>query len=291
MSFTIVTDAGSALDPRVLEQEDFLVIPMSVIIDNEEYPYSMFDDTRSHEFFELLRSGKISKTSQPNKMQVTEVLNKTFNLGKDIIYIGFSDKLSGTFDLTEETFKELSQEHPSIRYTVINTKAASGGMGILGYKALKFRNEGLSFDEASDKLKELVHHTCHWFTVENMETLRRGGRIGFIKSKAVDALNIKPILTVEADGTLNARKTVRGRKRSIVALSDKFTEYADLDLTGDKVIICHGDCADEAQKLKDFICDSTDMKAENIELISIGPIIGSHTGPGSVALFFFGNKI
>lgn len=291
MSYAIVTDAGSAFSPDMLQLEDFYIIPMSVMIESSEYPYVLFDDKTSHDFFDTIRSGKMPTTSQPNQFQVEEVLKQAFDSKKDIIYLGFSDKLSGTFNLVSDVLADFSKEYPNQKVCAINTKAGSGGQALLVHKAIELRKQGDSFEDTCNKVKDLIDQTCHWFTVENMETLRRGGRIGYIKSKAVDALNIKPILRTDKEGALQAFETVRGRKRSIKNLFEKYQNYAHPDAGELACIICHGDSYDDAYSLKEMICKNCQINSDLIELLSIGPIIGSHTGPGSIALFFFGNKL
>ena len=245
------------------------------------------DKIETVEVYKRLRSGEDIKTSAVNVSDAEAVMRPIFEAGKDILYLGFSSGLSSTFQNVSLALKELSEEFPDRKFAAVDTLAASMGQGLLVYKAALARRSGMSLEENARYIESIKLKLCHWFTVDDLFFLKRGGRVSGVTAALGTMLSIKPILHMDDEGHLiNVSKT-RGRKASVDELFKKMKATAD-NPDGQTIFISHGDCYDDALRLKEMI--EKEFKVEQIAINYVGPVIGSHSGPGTLALFFIGSK-
>jgi len=240
-----------------------------------------------HEFYEALKAGSKSVTSLINTQTFLNYFEPVIKEGNDILYIGFSSGLSGTYNSAVIARDELIEKYPDTNICCVDTKAASAGEGLLVYTAAMKKKEGYSLTELDSWLRENVLHLCHWFTVDDLFHLKRGGRVSALSAGIGTALNIKPILHVDDEGHLIPMEKVRGRKKSLLALLDHMAETCT-NPQDQVIFIGHGDAIDDAGFLAEQIKEKLHVK--DVILTPIGPVVGSHSGPGTIALFFFGTK-
>ncbi len=216
------------------------------------------------------------------KEQISDLLIK----GQDVLVIAFSSGLSGTYAAGVQAVKELKEQYPDRKLAIVDSLSASMGEGLLVHYALQKRQEGLTLEENAKWVEENRLNIVHWFTVDDLMFLKRGGRVSATSAYLGSIIKIKPILNVDEAGHLIPRDKVQGRKRSIRALFER-TEANAVDIANQTVFISHGDCEEEAQSLADML--RVKLGVKNILMGYIGPIIGSHSGPGTIAVFFVGN--
>ncbi len=250
----------------------------------EEFYNSQIDVT---EFYKELRSGRDAKTSAVNVEAFKEAFEVDLKDGKDVFYLGFSSGLSTTFNSARLAANELKELYPEREVIVVDSLCASTGYGMLVKLTLDFLATGASLAEAAAFAEEKRCHICHWFTVDDLNFLHRGGRVSAVAAFVGTAIGIKPVLHMNNDGKLISRFNVRGRKKSIKSLTEKMGELA-VDKNGGPVYICHGDCIEDATELARQVKEAFDVEVEIITYT--GPVIGSHSGPGTLALFFVGNE-
>jgi len=239
------------------------------------------------EFYDSVRKGETPSTAQINSFTFTEEFNNLIEKGKDIIYIGMSSALSGCINSAVIAKNEIIIDNPLADITIIDSRSASLGCGLLCYYAMEMLNAGKSKDEVVTWVEENKLKLNHWFTVDDLHHLRRGGRVSNTAAIVGTLLDIKPILHVDNEGRLIPVFKVKGRKKSIKALMEKFEERA-VDMENQVISISHGDCLEDAEFLKRLILEKHIVK--KVIINEIGPAIGSHSGPGTVALFFFGTE-
>lgn len=234
-----------------------------------------------------MREGTVFKTAASNPENFRVVFEDILKKEQDILYIGFSSGLSNTFNAGMIAANELKEEYPNRKIIAIDSLCASAGQTLLVYFAVQKRDAGATLEDTASESEKMVPNLCHWFTVDNLVYLKRGGRVSPTTAFVGNVLNIKPVLHVDEEGKLVNTSKVRGRKQAIRALADK---YAELVLEqGDGIyFISHGDCLEEAKQVESRIFELCGKKAALIT--EIGPVIGSHAGPGTIALFFVGAK-
>lgn len=238
-------------------------------------------------FYNKLRAGVMSTTTQVNSEEFIQVFTPVLEAGDDILYIAFSSGLSGTCQSAHLAKKELEQKFPGRRIEVFDSLCASMGEGLLVYHAATRKNNGASLDEVLAWLKENVLHLCHWFTVDDLNHLKRGGRVSTATALVGTMLGIKPVLHVDDEGHLIPVSKVRGRKQSLDALVKKMEETA-IDPQDQVIFISHGDCLEDAKYVARQVREKLGVK--DVKINFIGPVIGAHSGPGTVALFFLGSS-
>ena len=235
----------------------------------------------------MLREGAMATTSAVNVGDYTEALTPFLEAGKDVLVLAFSSGLSATCNSARIAAQELSEQYPQRRVRVVDTLCASLGQGLLVWHAAKLKQAGKSLDEVGDWAEENKLRLCHWFTVSDLHFLKRGGRISPATAVLGTMLSIKPVMHVDDEGHLIKVGTARGRGASLKALVDHMAETAD-DPGNQVVFISHGGCLEDAQKV------AQDVKArfgtKEVVINYVGPVIGAHSGPGTVALFFLGSK-
>ena len=287
-TYRIVTDSTTDLTPELIQELDVQVIPLCYIMEGKTYHnIPGGGEMTDREFYAKLRAGSMSTTTQVNSEEYLRVFTPLLEAGQDVLYIGFSSGLSGTYQSAALAREELKQRFPGRRLEVFDSRCASMGEGLLVYHAAKLQQAGKSLDEVLSWLKENVLNLCHWFTVDDLNHLKRGGRVSTATALVGTMLGIKPVLHVDNEGHLIPVSKVRGRKQSLDALVRRMEDTA-LDPAGQMVFISHGDCLEDARYVERQIREKLGVR--QVELGFIGPVIGAHSGPGTVALFFLGKE-
>lgn len=287
-NYIIFTESTADLPADIIEELDIKVIPMTFGFENESYlDYPDHRELDIQTFYKRLKNGERSTTALVNSKTFEKYFEPYLKEGNDILYLGFSSGLSGTYQASLIAAEELKEKYPDAVIKCVDTKAANTGQGLLVYSAAKKKEEGRSIDETYQWVLDNIQHTCHWFTVDDLNHLKRGGRISAVKATLGTALNVKPILHVDKDGLLMAVENVRGRKKSINALLDKMIGTC-VNPEEQVIFIGHGDCIEDAEYLAKLIREKFNVK--DIIFNPIGPVVGSHTGQGAITLFFFGTE-
>lgn len=285
--YTIVTDSSCDLPAPLLEKMGIRVVPLAVNLDGKTY--FNYPDGRAigfEEFYAQLKVGKQATTSAVNMSMFRTVMEAELIAGHDVLYLGFSSGLSGTFNAGAMAARELQEEYPEFELIAVDTLCACMGQGLLVYLAALEKAGGKSMHEVRDFVEAQKLHICHWYTVDDLQHLKRGGRIGGTTARLGTMLNIKPVMNMDNEGKLAAVSKARGRAAALRALVDKMGEQA-IEPEKQTVFIAHADCYDDAHKVAEMIHERFGSKS----LINyIGPVIGAHAGPGTVALFFVGKE-
>lgn len=285
--YTIVTDSSCDLPAPLLEKMGIRVVPLAVNLDGKTY--FNYPDGRAigfEEYYAQLRSGKQATTSAVNMSLFRTVMEAELIAGHDVLYLGFSSGLSGTFNAGAMAARELQEEYPEFELIAVDTLCACMGQGLLVYLAALEKAGGKSMHEVRDFVEAQKLHICHWYTVDDLQHLKRGGRIGGTTARLGTMLNIKPVMNMDNEGKLAAVSKARGRAAALRALVDKMGEQV-IEPEKQTVFIAHADCYDDAHKVAEMVHERFGSKS----LINyIGPVIGAHAGPGTVALFFVGKE-
>jgi DegV family protein with EDD domain len=239
------------------------------------------------DFYARMRAGEQPRTAAVNIQNFADAFESALSAGQDVLYIGISSGISTTFNSARIAATELLEKYPERSIRVVDTMAASAGVGMIVYVAAEKKKAGLSLAENADALDALTAHNCVWFTVDDLEYLKRGGRVSPTVAFVGGLLGVKPVLHMGDDGTLTKVTTARGRKASLLALVDQM-EKTVTDPANQVVFISHGDCLEDAQ----FVADEIKKRfgTQEFRFNYVGPVIGAHTGPGVVALFFLGKE-
>ena len=234
------------------------------------------------EFYSRMRAGEVSRTSAVNSQSFKDLFEEALKKGKDVLYLGFSPGISATSNSAEMAANELRDEYTDRKVITIDTLAASAGQGLILYYAVEKKKAGAGIEETAQYVRDMIPKLAHWFTVEDLVYLKRGGRVSAAAAFASGVLGIKPVLHVDDEGHLINMMKVRGREQSLKTIAKKYMETAQ-DPKG-IYFISHGDCYDDAKKLESMIV--AEGGSECALITEIGMIIGSHAGPGTIALFF-----
>ena len=280
-SFVIFTDSAADLSEEMLGNLGVISVPLNVFMkDSPAHPCVL----RGREFYDALREGQIACTSAANLSVFREMFSEVLDQGKDILYLSFSSALSCMFQSGRIAAGELRDEYPDRRIVVIDTLCASMGEGLLVFHAAEQRERGLSLDETAAYVTENRLHLIHWFTVDDLMFLKRGGRLSAISAAAGTLFGIKPVLHVNNAGKLESVSKVRGRKHALLALAERFAK--ECPDKGAPVFIAQANAHDDAAMLRDALMK--EHGAKHVVIGEIGPVIGAHAGPGTVALFYLG---
>lgn len=284
--YIITSDNMGDLPESYLQNNDVRTMSLTYLIDGESYdeehplPYK--------EFYAKMRNGSMPTTSQINPEQAKEKLLEYLEVNKNIIHIAFSSGLSGTYSSVSVAAREIMEENPDCRIMVIDSLCASLGEGLLIHKALEQQRKGMKYEELVQWLEEHKANVCHNFTVDDLFHLYRGGRVSKTAAVLGTMINLKPLLHVDDEGHLIPVGKVRGRKKSLTALVDAMEkQIGSWRDRNDVIFISHGDCEEDAQFVKEQIEKRFDI--HNFVINPIGPTIGTHSGPGTVALFYMGD--
>lgn len=282
--YRITTDNNVDLPDSYLREHDLAVTYFTYTLDGKAF--SSGDPDRSiRDFYDQMRAGAVAKTQQINPDQAIDFFRRYLSEGYDLLHIAFSSGLSGTFHNMCLAWEDLREEFPERKVIVVDSLCASMGQGLLVHKALELQREGKSMEEVAQWLCDNRLHLCHNFTVEDLAYLHRGGRISKTTAVVGTMLGIKPVLHVDEAGKLVPEGKIRGRKQSLIALVDNMEKKMG-DYQNDVVFISHGDCEEDALFVKELVEKRFGIK--NFVMGYISPIIGAHSGPGTVALFFLG---
>ena len=287
-NFVILTDSSADLGDDLVRQLDVQVLPLSFTL--EQQTYHNYPDNREmepHAFYQKLRDGAVATTSAVNVSQYTEFLEPLLQAGRDVLILAFSSGLSATYNSSVIAVQELAEKYPERKLYTVDTLCASLGQGLLVYLAARERDSGKTIEEVRDWAEANKLSICHQFTVDDLHFLKRGGRISATTAVVGSMLQIKPVLHVDDEGHLINIAKARGRQASLKALVDKMEKTA-IDPAHQTVFISHGDCLEDAQMVADLVKER--LGVPEVYLNPIGPVIGAHAGPGTVALFYVGTE-
>lgn len=282
----IVTDSCADLTQEQVVQMDIRIIPLTVEI--EGVTYAHYPDERELKikaFYQKLREKKVAMTSLINVGSFLTFFESLLSDGYDILYIGFSSALSGTLQSAKVASEELMEQYPNDRIVIVDSLCASMGQGLLIWNAWKLKEEGKTIDEIAKWVDQNKLNLVHLFTVDDLGTLKRGGRLSDTQAFLGSLLRIKPILHVDNQGRLVPLKKARGREFSLESMVELMKDRI-IEPEKQTIFISHGDCLAEAQKVGEMIKEK--YQVNDIVYNHIGPIIGAHSGPGTVAIFFMG---
>lgn len=285
--YVIATDSSSDLPEELVQQWGIPVVPLSVQIGKDRFRNCPEEAPDYHVFYTRLSKGESAKTSAPNVEEFKDRFRPILSQGKDLLYLGFSSALSATVQNGTLAAEELKEEYPDAVILTVDTLCASLGQGLMVDLALEEQKKGRSIYEVRDYVLKTIPHLCHWFTVDDLNQLRRGGRLSAGKAVLGSLLHIKPVLHVDDGGRLVPVDTVKGRKKSIIALLNKLEESVSLS-ENQRFYISHGDCLEEAEALSGMIQER--FPTASVTIGYVGPVIGAHSGLGTLALFFLGSR-
>ena len=285
--FVIITDATCDLPEEYARKENIKVINMSYTIDMKTYDGTEGNKLEPHEFFQKMRGGSMATTALVNPLAAKEAAEKYLKEGKDVLYIAFSSALSGSCESANIAAKELNETYKDNKVIVIDSLCASLGEGLLIHYAAQYKKEGHTLEETAKYTEDLKQHICLYFTVNDLFHLYRGGRVSKSKALVGTLLNIKPLLYTSDEGKLIPLKNTMGRKKSLMGLITCM-EGKVKNIKNDIVFISHGDCLEDAKFVAEKIKEKFNIN--NFVIGTIGPVVGSHCGPDTVALFFLGDN-
>lgn len=282
--YIILTDSCCDLSAEMAAELELCVLPLSFVMEGKEY-FNFLDnrDIEPGDFYARLRNGSLGTTSAINVAVFTETMTELVSRGKDVLCIAFSSGLSTTYQSACIAAEEVMAAHPDSKILVCDSRAASLGQGLLVYLAVQEKKKGKSLEEVRDFVEERKNHIDHWFTVDDLNHLKRGGRVSAAAALLGTMLQMKPVLHVDDEGHLIPVSKVRGRKASVNALLEQMEELVE---DPSVVFISHGDCEEEAKGLAEAI--QAKYKVDKLVINYVGPVIGNHSGPGTLALFFQG---
>lgn len=284
--YVIITDSSADLDAAMVAELGVEVLPLSFTVNGEtrhNYPDNREMDPK--EFYRMLREGATATTAAVNVGEFTSLMEPFLEAGKDILLLAFSSGLSATYQSARMAVEELAEKYPGRKVYAVDTLCASLGQGLLVWHAVQHKRAGETIDELRDWVEENKLRLCHWFTVDDLHFLKRGGRVSAATAVLGTMLSIKPVMHVDDEGHLINMAKARGRTASLSALVDHM-EKTSIHPEEQIVFISHGDCLEDAQKVADELKSRLGVK--DVRFNMVGPVIGAHSGPGTVALFFLG---
>lgn len=284
--YVIVTDTACDISREVLQQWKVQEIDLTFRFETDDRERKG-REMPVKEFYDRMREGGIAKTAAINPEVFMEKFEECLAEGKDILYIGFSSGLSSTFNSSQIAATELKEKYPDRKMVAVDSLCASAGQGLCVYLAVQQRDLGADLETLAEYLEGIKRNICHWFTVDDLVYLKRGGRVSATTAFVGSVLSIKPVMHVDNEGKLVPVSKCRGRKNSLSALAEKYGELRDESKSG-TVFISHSDAMADAEYLRDILKSRYGITVEIIA--DIGPIIGAHSGPGTMALFFVGKE-
>lgn len=285
--YVIMTDSCCDMTSQMADELGLYVLPLSFHMPQQDYRnYLDGRELPFHEFYQQVRTGAMVTTSAVNVGDFENAMRSILECGKDILCISFSSALSTTYQSAVIAAEDLKSEYPASEIRTVDSLSASLGQGLLLWLCAGQKKQGRSLDEVYQYAMETRGRVCHWFTVDDLNHLKRGGRVSAAAALFGTMLSVKPILHVDDEGRLIPVSKVRGRKASLLAVVEQMEKSA-VEPKSQTVFISHGDCAEDAQ----FVADEVRRRfgVEDIHINYVGPVIGSHSGPGTIALFFLGN--
>lgn len=282
--YVILTESSSDISLKIAADNDIQVMPMGFILEGKSYAH--YADSREMDvkaFYQKLRDGAVVTTAAENVEDYMTWVKPLLEQGKDVLLVVFSSGLSSTFSTANVALADLREQYPDRKILAVDSLCASAGEALLAYYAAQNRAKGMSIEENVQWLEDNKLHLAHWFTVDDLMFLKRGGRVSSATALVGTMLSIKPVLHVDDEGHLINVGKARGRKASMKALADKAAETG-VDLSSQVVFISHGDCLEDAQWLAQEVRDR--FHPVDVVISDIGPVIGAHSGPGTLALYF-----
>jgi DegV family protein with EDD domain len=282
--YVLITDSACDILPEKLREWDVELIRLAYLF-TDDGKEMLDNDQPMKEFYKEMRNGRVAKTSGVNEDAFLNIMEPFLESGKDLLYLAFSSGLSVTCENGKKAAAQLAEKYADRKIRVVDSLCASAGQGLFVYLAAENRKKGMGIDENTDAMEAAKLHLCHWFTVEDLKYLKRGGRISAATALLGTALNVKPVLHVDDEGHLIKMTQVHGRKKSIRTMAEKLGESI---LDDSPIFISHGDCVEDAQMLASIL---KEQYGRDTSLITgIGSVIGAHAGPGTLALFFLGKE-
>lgn len=280
-------DSNSELPYHIADRFDAVPILMPYVMNDDVIYYDLGRNTDFKAFYDKMRSGFVPKTVALNPGEYIDYIEPIFARGEDILYISFSHKMSGTFVNLNMALEQLKADYPDRKLTLVNTSSIAMGEGLLVYHALRMRDEGKSDEEIIDWIENNKMRMNHWFCVDDLIYLKRGGRITATSQILGTIMEIKPVLTMNREGLVTVDHKEKGRKKSLKALIDAFDQNVE-DPENQVVCICHADAIEDAE----YVANAIQQKHKIKELLIqyVGPVIGSHAGPGTVGILFLGKE-
>lgn len=286
--YVIMTDSCCDLTDQMARDLELEVLPLTMHMDGQDYPNDLAGTAISNqEFYKRIRAGKLATTSAVNVGQFQDAMRRVLESGRDIVCVCFSSALSTTYQSAVIAAEDLRTEFPEAEIHVVDSLSASLGQGLLLYLAVEQKRKGLTAAELAKWVEDNRLTVCHWFTVDDLNFLKRGGRVSATTALLGTMLSIKPIMHTSDEGKLVPVSKARGRKAAIAALLDKIE---DLSIHPEKqtMFICHADCEEDAKAVAQTIQDR--FGTPTVHINYIGPVIGSHTGPNTMGIFFVGTQ-
>ena len=286
--YVIMTDSCCDLTDQMARDLELEVLPLTMHMDGQDYPNDLAGTAISNqEFYKRIRAGKLATTSAVNVGQFQDAMRRVLESGRDIVCVCFSSALSTTYQSAVIAAEDLRSEFPEAEIHVVDSLSASLGQGLLLYLAVEQKRKGLTAAELAKWVEDNRLTVCHWFTVDDLNFLKRGGRVSATTALLGTMLSIKPIMHTSDEGKLVPVSKARGRKAAIAALLDKIE---DLGIHPEKqtMFICHADCEEDAKAVAQTIQDR--FGTPTVHINYIGPVIGSHTGPNTMGIFFVGTQ-
>ena len=286
--YIVMTDSCCDLTDQMARELELEVLPLTMHMDGENYPNDLAGTAISNqEFYKRLRAGKIATTSAVNVGQFQEAMRRVLQSGKDIVCVCFSSALSTTYQSAVIAADDLRPEFPEAEIHVVDSLSASLGQGLLLYLAVQQKRAGLTAAELAKWVEDNRLSVCHWFTVDDLNFLKRGGRVSATTALLGTMLSIKPIMHTSDEGKLVPVGKARGRKAAIKTLLDKIGTWG-IHPENQTMFICHADCEEDAKAVAQTIKDR--FGTPTVHINYIGPVIGSHTGPDTMGIFFVGTQ-
>ncbi len=286
ISYRLFTDSACDIPQDILNSWGYGFCSLSYVFEGDEKEYTD-GELSAAEFYGRVRSGASAKTSAVNVLAFSEAFRAVLSAGQDLLYIGFSGGLSSTCHHAELAAQELREEFPERKILTVDSLCASAGLGLLLYLTSKRAAAGASIEEAADFAEKTKLHICHWFTVDNLDSLLRGGRVKNALAAVGGMLGIKPVVHMDNEGHLVPVSVSRGRRLSLRAIADKYKQLALVPGEG-PVYISHADCMDDVNMLKDILRERCGADVDFVA--DVGSVIGSHTGAGVISIFFVGKE-
>lgn len=286
--FVILTDSSADLDQKMVEELGLEVLPLTFLLEGKSYhDYPDGREMSPKDFYQKVRDGAMPTTNAVNVGQATDAIEPLLKAGKDVLFLAFSSGLSTTYNSIKIAGEELAEQYPERKVFVVDTLCASLGQGLLVWHAVQHKRAGETIEQVRDWVEENKLRLCHWFTVNDLMHLKRGGRVSAATALVGTMLSIKPVLHVDNEGHLINVSKARGRRSSLDALVAKVGELADRPAE-QTMFISHSDCLEDVRYVADQI--KARFGTQKFYFNYIGPVIGSHTGVGCVALFFLGKQ-
>ena len=288
--YVLMTDSCCDLPDQMAKDLQLEVLPLTMHMDGQDYPNTLDGAAISNEeFYRRIRAGKMATTSAVNVGQFEDAMSAILEQGKDILCISFSSALSTTYQSACIAAEDLREKYPEAKILVIDSLSASRGQGMLLYRAVRERREkNLTIDELDAYVRSIIQSQCHWFIVDDLNHLKRGGRVSSTAALVGTMLGIKPVMHTDSEGRLTPVSKARGTKAALRALVDKVGEIGVEPAKNQPMLICHANCPESVEYVKGLLKERfgvTDVRDD-----FIGPVIGAHTGCGTLGLFFVGTE-